>query len=134
MAQAYALAAELARPVARGHLTLTDADAELLLTAFGLHRNGSPYDPLDVFSGLQHILRLHLERLEVARDLAAMRIRSRLRPLLALRKPSNVLLAEAHDVNGAAGFPFDEETVTAMATTEMYWAMPARQGGGRHAR
>jgi hypothetical protein len=59
-------------------------------------------------------------------------VKRRLRPLIALRKPSNVLLAEAHDVNGASGFPLEEREVNSIAATEMYWALP--RGGSHHAR
>lgn len=122
----YPLAAELARPVARGYLTRTQADATLLASTLQAKREGRlPYDVKDVFGGLRHILTLNLEREERRRDMAAYRIRRRLRPLIAVRKPSNVLLAEAHDVNGADGFPFTEADVDDMATTEMYFAMPA---------
>lgn len=124
----YALAAELAAPVARGDLTLTDADTALILAAFQQHRRGSPHDPADVFRGCQHILRLYLQRHETRRGIAEMKVRRRLRPLIALRKPRNVLLAEAHGVNGAEGFPFQEPEVTTITAREVYFAGRQRHG------
>ena len=124
----YDLAASLAKPVARGWLPLAHAHATLLATALQRHRLGSPYDPFHVFKGLRHILDLHLEAEERRRSIAEMRMRRRLRPLIALRKPRNVLLAEAHDVNGAEGFPFDEPDVTTITAREMYFAGRQRHG------
>lgn len=125
----YDLAAELARPVARGYLSLSHAHAALLAAALAQQRLGSPYDAHDVYRGLQHVLGLHLERLERRRAVAEMRMKRRLRPLIALRKPRNVLLAEAHDVNGAEGFPFDEPDVSVIAAREVYFA--GRRSYGR---
>lgn len=129
MSNPYALAASLARPVARGWLTRTEADVSLLNAAMQAQRNGSPYDPVVVYGGLRHILSLHLEAEDRRRDRVAGRIRRRLKPLLALRKPRNVLLAEAHDVNGDAGFPLLEPEVAEIAAIEAYWdARRARHG------
>ena len=115
----YVLAAELARPVARGWLPLGHAHAALLATALANRRSGSPYDPFHVFKGLRHILDLHLEAEERRRAVAEMRMKRRLRPLIALRKPRNVLLAEAHGVNGADRFPFTEDEVTDITAAEV---------------
>ena len=134
MTNPYPLAKELARPVARGYLTLTEAHAELLLAACQAVRSGYPITDVPFIWRLQrHVLGLHLEAEERRRDMAEARVKRRLRPLIALRKPRNVLFAEAHDVNGAAGFPLEESEVTNIARTEMFWAMPPA-GGPRHAR
>ena len=134
MTNPYPLAAELARPVARGWLTLTDAHIALLLAACQAVRNGyQDQDAAGIWRLQRHVLGLHLEAEERRRDLAEARVKRRLRPLIALRKPSNVLLAEAHDVNGAAGFPLEEREVNSIAATEMYWAMP-RHGGQHYGR
>lgn len=126
-ANPYPLAASLARPVARGYLTLTEAHLALLEAALQAERDGSPYDPLLVYGGLRHILELHLEQLETTRAVAEMRMKRRLRPLIALRKPRHVLLAEAHDVNGSEGFPFPEEDVTDITVAEVSKAVQARR-------
>jgi hypothetical protein len=130
------LAASLARPVARGWMSLGDAHASLIAEAVKAERTGDlgGLTAPNMVKGLQHILSLHLEALERRRDLAAYRIRQRLRPLIASRRPSNVLFAEAHDVNGADDFPLAEEEVTDMVRREMYFALPvAPSGGRRHA-
>jgi hypothetical protein len=124
MAHAYALAAELAQPVARGYLTLAHAHASLLATTLRAVRAGNlaPTDISCVYKLQQHVLGLRLERLEHKRAVTEMKVKRRVRPLIKLRKPSNVVLAEAHDVNGAEGFPFDEATVNDIAAREVYFA------------
>ena len=66
-----------------------------------------------------------LQEQEGRREATTWRIRQRLKPLLVQRKPSNVLFAEAHDVNGLDGFPLGEAEVNNLTKMEMYWAMPA---------
>jgi len=135
MTNPYPLAKELARPVARGYLTLTEAHAELLLAACQAVRAGYPdQDAAGIWRLQRHVLGLHLEAEERRRDLAEARMKRRLRPLIALRKPPNVVLAEAHGVNGAEGFPLNEPEVNSIAVAEMYLAARFRQGGPRHAR
>lgn len=70
---------------------------------------------------------------EARREEAEARVKRRMRPLIALRKPSNVVLAEAHGENGAAGFPLSEREVNTLVAAEMLWAIP-RRGGRRHGR
>jgi hypothetical protein len=119
--------------VARGYITRTEADAALLASTLAAKRQGRlPHEVRDVFGGLRHILDLHLEKERVRRMMTAHRITRRISPLVTLRKPSNAVLAEAHDVNGADGFPLAEPEVSDMADLEMYWAMPAARP--RHAR
>lgn len=124
----YDLARELARPVARGYLGRGEAYATMLAGTVRADRQGklAPYKAGDVFAHQAHIFRERLERLEIQRGVTELRIKRRIKPLLAMHKPRNVVLAEAHDVNGAAGFPFDESDVNTIATTEMYWAMQRR--------
>ena len=130
----YRLAKCLARPVARGWLSHEDAEDCLLAEVLAARRRGTlgPYDPVTVYGGLRWILAQYLAAEEARRDLAAVRIRYRLKPLLAVRKPPNALLAEAHDVNGAAGFPLTEREITDCVAAEVYRSLPA--GGARHAR
>ena len=123
----YGSAKELARPVARGDLSLTEADAALIVATLREERAGELEGCMaaDVVRLKQFLLRQYLHREEVARDLTAHRIRRRLKPLIVLHKPPNVLYAEAHDVNGADGFPLDEPEVTDIAKMEMYWSLPS---------
>jgi hypothetical protein len=116
----YALAVELARPVVRGYISRTDVDLTLALET----------PDTGAFRIAQHLLNERLSRLETRRDITRLRIRRRLKPLIAMRKPPNVLLAEAHDVNGGEGFPFAEPEVGDIVATEVYWALP--QGGRRY--
>lgn len=134
MAALYPLAESLVRPVTRGYLTLTDAHASLLAGTLRAKRCGMPYDVRAVYRGLQHILGLRLAAEDRRRALCEMYIKRRLKPLILRHTPSNVLYAEAHDVNGAEGFPLAEHEVADIAATEMYWALPADQGRRRHAR
>jgi hypothetical protein len=43
--------------------------------------------------------------------------------MIAVRRPSNVLRAEAHDLNGAAGFPLSEDEVDDIAAEEVWHSM-----------
>jgi hypothetical protein len=131
MAHAYALARELAQPVARGYLSLTEAHIALLTGSVRAERRGelAPFKAADVFRLQRHLLGLHLERLMSKRDIAEMRIKQRVRPLIASLKPPNVVLAEANDVNGAEGFPFDEVSVNDIARGEVYFARRQRRHG-----
>ena len=52
-----------------------------------------------------------------------------IQPLIAARRPSNQILAAAHDANGTAGFPFTEHEVDEIVSTEDYWAL--RRSGRR---
>lgn len=126
-ANAYLLAEQLARPVARGYLTLNEAKATLLAAALRAYREGSPYEPEPVYQMLLHIFGQHLEKEQTRRGMTEMRVARRLKPLIALRKPRNVLLAEAHDVNGTEGFPLTEDEVADVAATEVYRASSGRR-------
>jgi hypothetical protein len=130
MAHAYAIAAELANPVARGYLTITTAHAEMLLSTARAERLGElgPYTAIDVFRLQKHILGLHLDQLMAKRAIAEGRLKHRIRPLIKLRQPRNRVLAEAHDVNGAEGFPFDEPDVNFLALREIHFAGRPRHG------
>lgn len=125
----YPKALSLARPVARGWLSLTHAHTSLMADAFKAERDGDldGCQPLDVWRIGCHLLSQQLERELVRRDVAAAKVRRRLRPLIALRRPRNVLLAEAHDVNGADGFPFTEEEITDLTREAVWFALPTRE-------
>jgi hypothetical protein len=129
----YPLAKELARPVARGYLTLTEAHVALLHAALDAVANGyQPQDVLGIWKLQRHVLGLHLEDEERRRDVASAQVKRRVRLQLTLRKPRNAVLAEAHDVNGAAGFPLLEPEVNAIAAAELLWTLP--RGGHHHGR
>jgi hypothetical protein len=72
-----------------------------------------------------------LHDLEARREEAEARIKRRMKPLIDLRQRSNVLLAEAHGENGAAGFPLSEHEVKVIVVAEMQWAK-LRLRGRRH--
>ena len=133
MTNPYPLAKTLARPVARGYLTLTEAHAELLLAACQAVRCGYPItDVVGIWRLQRHVLGLHLEAEERRRDLAAAQVKRRARRMIALRQPRNAVLAEAHGENGAAGFPLLEREVNAIAAAELLWTLP--RGGQPHGR
>jgi hypothetical protein len=90
------------------------------------------YRASDVYGGLRHILGLWLKIEEDRRAVAEMHVKRRLRPLIALRKKSNVLLAEAHGINGEAGFPLTEPEVTDIAAMEVWFSLPAPTGRHRN--
>lgn len=126
----YDLAAELAQPVARGYMPLAHAHVAMLASTVRAERRGelAPHRAVDVFRLQKHILGQHLDRLMARRAVAEGRLKRRIRPLIALRQPRNVVLAEAHDVNGAEGFPFDETDATFLALREIHFAGRQRHG------
>jgi hypothetical protein len=120
----YGLAREMGRPVARGEIPLAHADAALIVDTIQQERAGSLGTLLapDVVRLKRFLLRQEVERQQVARDIAAHRISRLVKSMVALRKRSNAVLAEAHGINGEAGFPLAEDEVNDIADTEMNYA------------
>lgn len=118
----YGLARELGRPVARGEMPLAHAHAALIVDTLRQERAGElegSGNASDAFRFKRFLLQGEVERLEVARDLATHRIKRLIAPMIAVRKRSNAILAEAHGVNGAASFPLTEDEVTEVVVGEM---------------
>jgi len=69
MAHAYALAAELARPVDAGYLTSSEALAALLVAALAAERGGS-YQAPAIFKLQRHLFAQRLGQLTVQRQIA----------------------------------------------------------------
>ena len=126
-ARLHALAQQLARPVARGWISLTEAHVALLVAAARTDLGDLQFP--DFVRGTQYSLQLTLERENARRDLCAHRIRRTVAPMIAARKPRNVLLAEAHGINGEAGFPLIEEEVNDLVKTEVWHALPPAPRG-----
>ena len=126
------IAASLARPVARGWLSPDTARGSLAAFTARAHRGGKlgPYQPDDVYDTLCHTLDSRLAAEENRRDLARHRIRRTLEPMIAARQPWGALMAEAHGVNGTAGFPLTEDEVSDIVRDNVWWSLPA--GGRRH--
>ena len=131
MTDLYRLAASLARPVARGWLSLDTAEDSL--AAYTVRTKLGPHEPDFVFGMARWILQQRLNAEEARRELAGSRIRQRLYPLIALHKPARALFAEAHDVNGGDGFPLEESEVNDLAATQMIMAA-SRHRRPSHAR
>ena len=127
-ARLWTIAKSMARPVSYGLLPLEHARAALLATALRMEREGrmAPYDASGVSRGLFNILDQHLAARAIQREVTAMHVRRLLAPMIATRRPSNVLLAEAHGVNGAAGFPFSEAEINDMVKIQVWLAMNKR--------
>jgi len=125
----YALAVSLARPVVRGHLTPYQARCAIAAHVSKAEREGRmDYDPGDVISFSRWLLASQIKRLEERRSLAAARIVWRVRPFIGTNRARNVILAEAHDVNGAEGFVFSEDEVTGIVDRELYYARRPGRG------
>jgi hypothetical protein len=75
MAHHYALPAELARPVALGYLSRSDALGEMLGGTLAADRRDqlNGYEPTDVFKLQRHLFFQHLKRLTVERAIAEQR-------------------------------------------------------------
>jgi hypothetical protein len=67
------------------------------------------------------------ERAEVVRA-----IKATLRPLIAEHQAWNVLMAEAHEVNGVNDFPLAEADVTEIVRAEVGFALRSAQRGAAH--
>lgn len=121
------LAASFARPVARDWMPIAQADGALIAAAVRARREGrlGPYQASDVVAGLRTTLRMKLKAERWRRAMAENRICRVLRPLIGTGKKSNVLLAEAHGVNGEDGFPLTEDEVTDIVATEVWHSLPA---------
>jgi hypothetical protein len=128
----YGLAREMGRPVARGEIPLAHADAALWVDTLQQERDGAlgPLYACDVARFKRWLLRQEVERQQVARDLAAHRIKRLVRPMLAVHKPDNAIFAEAHGINGESGFPLAEDEVTGIVF-EVMW-QTSNQGARRH--
>ena len=115
---------------ARATLILTEAHAELLLAACHAVRDGLPLTTMPRASGASSATSCGFSHLEAGKSAGAtwrrLRVKHRLRPHRG-PQAAHVLRAEAHDVNGAAGFPLEEREVNGLVTTEIFWALPNRQ-------
>jgi hypothetical protein len=129
------MAASFARPVARGWMSLVQADAGLIAATVRAKRESrlGPREPADVVDGLRHTLRMMLEGERYRRGMTEHRICRVLKPLIGIRKSWGRLMSEAHGVNGQDGFPLTEEEVNDVVRTEVWFALPpAPRGGRRH--
>lgn len=119
----YSLAVSLAKPVVRGMLAPHEARAAIANHVAKAEREGRlDYDPSDVIRFSRFLLASNINRLVTKRSVTALHIAQRIRPLIATKRPRNVVLAEAHDVNGAEGFQFAEPEVTGIVDREYYFA------------
>jgi hypothetical protein len=135
-ARLYGMAQQMGKPVARGDLPLEQAFAACILATVQAERRGETgdYKATDIVRLQRHLVVTAAEREAQRRDLAAHRICRLLAPMIAQRRAWNVLMAEAHGVNGAAGFPLTEAEVSELVNTEVWFALPPAPRGARHAR
>ena len=118
------------RAVLANRYSVKDALHFLIGCALG-HAERAHMDPDMAHAFAVEMFWERLHDLEARREEAEARIKRRMKPLIDLRQPSNVLLAEAHGENGATGFPLSEREVASIVAAELQWAMP-RLGGRRH--
>jgi len=131
----YGLARELGRPVVRGQIRLAHADAALIVETLQQERAGQLQGrhAADEVSYKRWVLRQEVERQSFDRTRTIVAIERQIKPMIAARRPHNSVLAEAHGVNGADGFPLDEDEVTNVVRTAIFWALPPAPWGRRHA-
>jgi hypothetical protein len=79
---------------------------------------------------LRALTHQHTARLQVRRDMAEHAIKRTMRPMVARRKPSNQLLAEAHNCNQDQGYPLDEAEVEIAVAEIVRWTLPRRRRHG----
>lgn len=127
----YGMAKELGRPVARGQIPLEQAYASCIAATVAAERAGDlgTYAARDVVAHQRWVVDTAAEAETVRRDLCSHQIRRTVAPMISARQPRNVLLAEAHGVNGAQDFPLLESEVTDLVRTEVWYALPPAQRG-----
>lgn len=114
----HALAISMASPIIRGYLSGSEAYAALAVAALKLD-NGQA-----VLDAAWQTLANHVAHQRNTKDRVARWISERLSPFIDEHRPRNALLSEAHDVNGAAGFPLTEDEVTDCATQAAWLSLP----------
>ena len=110
----HAMARTMARPVTRGFLPLEQAYAALLVSVLKYERSGAlaPYRAADVLAGAKWTLDTWVDREEDARHVTRYRIKRLVWELVGRLAPYREIMAEAHNINGLAGFPLSENEVT----------------------
>ena len=128
----YGLARSLARPVARGWLSLGEADSALITTTLAEERSGAleGRKASDTVAFKRWLLRQELANQEAVRARATGGIRRIIRPMLETRQPPNAVLAEAHGHNGQSGFPLTEAEVSDIVRAERYWTQQRERRHG----
>ena len=129
MTDPYQFARSLARPIARRILSRQAVIPALTNAIDRDMRRGTAQGEGDLQWRLNFCLFLldqEAEKLTTERDIVEHRIKRTIAPLIAQAAPANRILAEAHDVNGSAGFAFFEHEVKAIVATELHWAMQRR--------
>jgi hypothetical protein len=121
-----ALTQSLARPVSCG--LLAEAHAYAAIVAAVARATTADDDLEAVVAIWWHILVEHIRVITQQRDLVTHRIRRSLRPMIGTRQPWNVLMATAHDLNGAGNFPMSENEVASIVKTEVWFALPHPPG------
>jgi hypothetical protein len=124
--QLYGMASEMGRPVAAGVLPLEQAYAACINATLNAERCGhlGGYQANDVIRFQRHLLGQAVTREETRRAITAHRIKRVVAPLIATHQPRNVLLAEAHGVNGQENLPLTEGEVEDLVTTEVWYSLP----------
>ena len=125
------LTQSLARPIVRGLLPYECA-AEAI--ALAIYREPAVTDVAGALPVWLHILDLNIHNAEVGRDAARSMVKRAMRGLIPLHTPWPKLMAEAHDINGAAGFPLSEAEVSDVVKLEVYYALPPAPWSPRHGR
>lgn len=123
---AYAAMRRLAREVHFGKATLFDVWRWAKRWAIAQHR----CNQVDVFGAsmrLVHYAREEIDALDLLATQVSKDIANLIKPLLVAGAKSNQLLAEAHTVNGDAGFPLTEAAVTDVVRAGVYWAAHGQQ-------
>jgi hypothetical protein len=132
----YGMAKELGRAVARTALPLEHAYASCIVATLSAERAGDlgPYAARDIVAYQRWLIQAAASAVSNKRELCAHQIRRTVAPMIARRKPRNMLLAEAHGVNGVQGFPLLEGEVNDLVRTEVWYALPPAPRGGSHGR
>jgi hypothetical protein len=130
----YDLLPKLAEWLVHGTLSSPAAEAFLSLVAEQEARRIKADDAWAAWlhGVLRHLMLEHVERLRTRRELAEHAIKRTVRPMVDRRRPSNQLLAEAHNCNADQGYALDEAEVhIAVAANVHKPVMSWRRPNGR---
>jgi hypothetical protein len=110
----HATARALARPVVRGWMARHHANSALILAAMDEQASAGWERVLDTAKLLQWEMSQEIRNQQIVREITQQRVSRIAWQMLRAGKPRNAVLAEAHTINGDAGFPLAEKEVTAV--------------------
>lgn len=128
----YGMARQMGRAAAMGFLPRAHADAAMIAAACRAEREGRTEcaAPRVVWFA-QHLFRQEAERITTRRSVTEYQVAKASRRLMEMNAPVGRIWAEAHNENGAAGFPLTEREVEGVVKAEAATIVRVRQWQAR---